>query len=167
MKRFSSFAALALVTSISSAAFASEPKVSDLLAAGLDAIKHSQWESGAHYNIAALKMPGLTLAEEVVALNNLCIATAYLPDMDKGMEACDKAVAMAPDRWSGYLNRGHLKIAMGSPRSAAVDFAQAKLLNPDQDLSAATAPLMGAEPRRQFLALRPMTEGGIQQAEAK
>lgn len=167
MKRVCSFAAVALVASISSVAFAGETKVTSLLAAGLDAIKHSQWESSAQYNSAALKMPGLTKAEEVVALNNLCIAMAYLPDTDKGVAVCDKAVEAAPERWSGYLNRGHLKLTLGASRGAYADFAQAKLLNPDQSLSDATTPLMGREPRSQFLALRPLTEGGIQQAEAK
>lgn len=167
MKSVCSFAVLALVTSLSSTAFAGETKVTDLLAAGLDAIRHSQWERSAQYNSAALKMLGLTRAQEVVALNNLCIAMSYLPDVDKGMATCDKAVEAAPDRWSGYLNRGHFKVAIGSPRSAFADFAQAKLLNPDQDLSETPVALLGTEPRRQFLALRPLTETGIQQAEAK
>lgn len=168
MKRVCSFVVVTLVASLSSAAFAGEAKVVDLLDAGFDALKHAHWDSSVKYNNAALEMAGLTQAQEVVALNNLCIAMAYLPDADKALKACDKAVEAAPDRWSGYLNRGRLELAMGDMSGAHADFAQAKLLNPDQSLSdtAMMMPISRA-PLSQILALRPATESGIQQAEAK
>lgn len=146
-------------------ALAADP--TGLLSAGFSAIKHSQWVSGAEFSSAALKMPGLTEAQEIIALNNLCIAMGNLPDKGKALDVCDKAVEAAPERWSGYSNRGYLKLSMGLASAAATDFAQAKLLNPDQYLSDLATRTPMEMPQNYFLAMRPLQETGVQQAEMK
>jgi len=166
MKSVRFLVAVAFVASMSSTAFAGETKVADLLTAGLDAIKQSRWDSSAQYNSTVLDVPGLSRAEEVVALNNLCIAMAHLPDTDKAMQACDNAIEAAPELWGGYVNRGRLRMATGALSGAYADFAHAKLLNPGHGLSNPTATSLFRAPQSQFLALRTLTDSGIQQAEA-
>ena len=94
----------------------------------------------------------------VGAYNNRAIVRTRLGELDLAAEDLGLAMALAPESWPTYLNRGILMIAMGQPQAALADFRNA------QALSGTTLP---ATLRNATLAYRALGDIGSAEASLK
>jgi hypothetical protein len=108
----------------------------DLLADSLVAMRNSEWLAGVRLAHVALNSRALDAYDTLVATTSLCIQLANAGREGEATEACDRSIALSPERWSGYLNRANLRLMTGDRSRAMMDYAKAQSLNPQQDIAA-------------------------------
>lgn len=72
-----------------------------------------------------------------------CVCLRLERDFEKAVEHCDAAVALAPDNWRGFTNRGALHFDAGDLAAARADFEAAARLAPVEPAVVANLRLVG------------------------
>ncbi len=130
---FNVLAANAIAADLQTAAVA--PAKNELVARMSQAVQSQDWYQGEKLASAAISTGNLTVNEKAAALNTLCVSLAMKRMYTQGVDVCSQSVALTPDRPSAYINRGNLYAKMGKESLAREDYAKAKALNPQSDLS--------------------------------
>lgn len=112
------------------------------LDAATQALAAGRWNKSAFWSQKALAAPGLSSADTVKALTALCIAQAKLGRLSQADETCDQAVVLGPAEWTGYINRGNLRVLTGDVAGAQADYARAKALKPGHPVAQAAAEML-------------------------
>lgn len=123
----------ALLLSISSAQAANTA-----LDTATHALAAGQWSKSVFWSQKALRT-NLSTAETVKALTALCVGQVKLNRFAEADETCDKAVTVGPAEWTGYVNRGNLRLMTGDTTGALADYARAVALNPSHPVAQSAA----------------------------
>lgn len=78
---------------------------------------------------------GSPIRERYIALNAYCIALTRSGQLDDALSACDEAIALQPDRWTGLNNRGIVNLTAGRYEPALADFREALRSAPDSGVA--------------------------------
>jgi len=81
---------------------------------------------------------GDTLPERYFALNSLCIALTVQRAFDEAIDICDRAIRVAPERWTAINSRGTANFAAGRFAAALTDYRQALAVSPEDAAIRAT-----------------------------
>jgi Flp pilus assembly protein TadD len=130
---FNVFAGNAIAADLQTAAVA--PAKNDLVARMSQAVQSQDWYQSEKLASAAIGAGGLSVNEKAAALNNLCVSLALKRMYTQGVDVCSQSVALTPDRPGPYINRGNIYAKMGKESLAREDYAKAKALDPNSDLS--------------------------------
>ncbi len=132
MKKSVTLPAIFFLTTVSAAQAHDTSTIHSLLDKSADAVTAKNWVAGAGAASDLVETEGLTPLQTAMAQNNLCIHMTQLQRFGGALDACDAAVAYAPEAWAVYVNRGNLLYAMGKRGAAKADYAKAKTLNPTE-----------------------------------
>ncbi len=103
------------------------------------ALAGAKWNKSVFWSEKALSTPGLSTADTVRALTSLCVAQTKLNRFGEAWNSCNAAVTAGPAEWTGYINRGNLRVMTGDVPGARADYARAKALNPAHPIAQAAA----------------------------
>jgi len=71
----------------------------------------------------------------LAAYNNLCAVDLARGDLTSAEKACSGAIGENRLYWRAYVNRGHVKAAMGRQQEALADLHKALALKPDNAIA--------------------------------
>lgn len=127
----STFAASLVILSTIAVAHAERPATfTELLSQSTAAAVDGDWRMGESYSRRLIALPGLTPSDAAAGFSHLCMHLSNLGKFSDAFAACNKSIALEPDSWSTYLNRGNLRFAYGDKDGAKVDYMHARELNP-------------------------------------
>lgn len=148
---FNVLAANAIAADLQTAALA--PAKNDLVARMSQVVQAQDWYQSEKLANAAISTGGLSVNEKAAALNTLCVSQTLKRIYSEALDACSQSVALTPERAGTYINRGNLYAKMGKESLARDDYAKAKSLDPNSDLSERNLTSMRWKEDHYFVAL--------------
>jgi tetratricopeptide (TPR) repeat protein len=130
MKITTLLTSLVVSVSVSAISSAQAETYTDLLDKSATAIIAEKWRTGLVHTRALLDLPGLTPSQRASGLTHLCVQLTQLGRTRDALRACNETIALNPNDWGAYINRGNALSAMGRRIAAKADYRKAAELNP-------------------------------------
>lgn len=111
--------------------FSVESNATRSIRSGATAFEKGQYAKSASFSNYALKQ-GLKKSRKTAAYSNLCAALGAQGAYNDAMEACNKALDLAPQNWRALSNRAVLHSQAGNNEKAREDLQAAIFLASDE-----------------------------------
>jgi Flp pilus assembly protein TadD len=122
--------------------FSVESNATRSIRSAATAFEKGQFSKSASFSNYALKQ-GLKKSRKTAALSNLCAALGAQGEYDEAMEACNKAIDLAPQNWHALSNRAVIYSLTGNEEKAREDMQAAILLASDEPKLAQNQEILG------------------------
>lgn len=162
MKKIAAVTVSLLISAFSvSSAMAETASFTTLLDKSAKAMSEKDWPEGLAASRQLVALPYLTKANEAVAYTHLCINLSQMGRIRQALRACDQAVALDPEAWGAYINRGNVLLSSGYRLAARADFRRADELKPAGAIVETAAPM---QKETAYVFMRPAINAAPQQA---
>lgn len=101
---------------------------------GKRALTQGWLEEASYYFERALKKNNLSVREQLIAYNDLCVTYTYLGEFTKAIQQCETGLALKPNRWQTLNNLGNVFILQGDYQNALETFDKALKTKPGSDV---------------------------------
>ena len=122
--------------------FSVESNATRSIRSAATAFEKGQFSKSASFSKYALKQ-GLKKSRKTAAYSNLCAALGTQGEYDDALEACDKAIDLAPQNWRALSNRAVIYSLTGNEEQAREDMQAAILLAADEPKLAQNQKILG------------------------
>ena len=122
--------------------FSVESNATRSIRSGATAFEKGQFAKSASFSNYALKQ-GLKKSRKTAAFSNLCAALGAQAEYETAMDACNKAIDLAPQNWRALSNRAVIYSLTGNEEKAREDMQAAILLASDEPKLAQNHEILG------------------------